>query len=84
MVQMFVDHLALALKKNIMLSAMLVTQIMCTKHRIANYCTNNSLRQKTGFWHSLDRGADKSLDRPERKQAAPVKSMMGRGMDCFG
>ena len=27
------------------------------------------------------RGADKSLARPERKQAAPVKSVMGRGMD---
>jgi len=30
------------------------------------------------------RGADKSLVRPERKQAAPVKSMMDRGMDWFG
>ena len=28
-----------------------------------------------------DRGADKSLARPGRKQAAPVKSVMGRGMD---
>ena len=27
------------------------------------------------------RGADKSLARPRRKQAAPVKSVMGRGMD---
>ena len=27
------------------------------------------------------RGADKSLARPGRKQAAPVKSVMGRGMD---
>jgi len=27
------------------------------------------------------RGADKSLARPGRKQAAPVKSVMDRGMD---
>ena len=27
------------------------------------------------------RGAGKSLARPERKKAAPVKSVMGRGMD---
>jgi len=27
------------------------------------------------------RGADKSLARPGRKQAPPVKSEMGRGMD---
>jgi len=27
------------------------------------------------------RGADKSLARPGKKQAAPVKSVMGRGMD---
>ena len=27
------------------------------------------------------RGADKSLARPGRKQAAPVKNVMGRGMD---
>ena len=26
-------------------------------------------------------GADKSLARPGKKQAAPVKSVMGRGMD---
>jgi len=26
-------------------------------------------------------GVDKSLARPGRKQAAPVKSVMGRGMD---
>jgi hypothetical protein len=30
---------------------------------------------------SFYRGADKSLARPGRKQAAPVKSVMGRGMD---
>ena len=29
-------------------------------------------------------GADKSLARPGRKQAAPVKSVMGREMDLFG
>jgi len=29
-------------------------------------------------------GADKSLARPGRKQAAPVKSVMGIGMDWFG
>jgi len=28
--------------------------------------------------------ADKSLARPGRKQAAPVKRLMGRGMDWFG
>ena len=28
-----------------------------------------------------NRGADKSLARPRRKQAAPVKTVMGRGMD---
>jgi len=32
---------------------------------------------------SLYRGADKSLARSGRKQAAPVKSVMGRGMDWF-
>jgi len=30
------------------------------------------------------RDADKSLARPGRKQSAPVKSVMGRGMDWFG
>jgi hypothetical protein len=30
------------------------------------------------------RGADKSLARPGRKQAATVKIVMGRGMDWFG
>jgi len=30
---------------------------------------------------NMYRGADKSLVRPGRKQAAPVKSVMGRGMD---
>ena len=34
--------------------------------------------------HSLYRVAEKSLARPERKQAAPVKSVMGRGIDWFG
>jgi len=29
------------------------------------------------------RGADKSVALPGRKQAAPVKSVMGRGMDWF-
>ena len=29
-------------------------------------------------------GAGKSLARPGRKQVVPVKSVMGRGMDCFG
>ena len=29
-------------------------------------------------------GADKSLARPGRKKAAPVKSVTGRGMDWFG
>jgi len=29
-------------------------------------------------------GADKSLARPGRKQAAPVKIVMARGMDRFG
>jgi len=32
----------------------------------------------------LYQGADKSLARPGTKQAAPVKSAMGRGMDWFG
>ena len=32
----------------------------------------------------LLRGADKSLARPGRKQAAPVRSVVGRGMDWFG
>jgi len=30
------------------------------------------------------RGADKSLARPGRKQAGPVKTVMGRGMNGFG
>ena len=29
----------------------------------------------------LIKGAEKSLAQPGRKQAAPVKSVMGRGMD---
>jgi len=29
-------------------------------------------------------GVDKSLARPGRKQPAPVKSVMGRGMAWFG
>jgi len=33
--------------------------------------------------HYIYWGADKSLARPGRKQAAPVKSVMGRGMDWF-
>jgi len=36
-------------------------------------------RMNSGFL--FYRGADKSLARPARKQAAPVKSVMGRGMD---
>ena len=32
----------------------------------------------------LYRGTEKSLAQPGRKQAVPVKSVMGRGMDCFG
>jgi len=45
----------------------------------------------TKVWHQLRkhgnicitsyRGADKSLARPGRKQAAPVESVMDRGMD---
>jgi len=31
--------------------------------------------------HSLYRVADKSLAGPERQQTAPVKNVMGRGMD---
>jgi len=34
------------------------------------------MQQACHYW-----GADKSLARPGRKQAAPVKSVMGRGMD---
>ena len=33
------------------------------------------------MFHVTYRGADKSLARPGRKQAAPVKTVMGRGMD---
>jgi hypothetical protein len=33
------------------------------------------------YW--MYRGADKSLARPGRKQAAPVKSLMDRGMDSI-
>jgi len=32
-------------------------------------------------WKHPYRGADKSLARPGKKEAAPVKSVMGRGMD---
>jgi len=32
----------------------------------------------------LYRGADKTLARPGRKQAGPVKSVMGSEMDCVG
>jgi len=41
---------------------------------------------KHDFFIYIDiyRGADKSLARPGRKQAAPVKSVIGRGMDWFG
>jgi len=34
-----------------------------------------------GCIYVYTRGADKSLARPVRKQAAPVKSVMGRRMD---
>jgi len=37
-----------------------------------------------GLKRTIYGGADKSLARPGRKQAAPVKSVMGRGMDWFG
>jgi len=43
------------------------------KKKAANTSTSSSYR-----------GADKSLVRPGRKQAASVKSVMGRGMDWFG
>jgi len=35
------------------------------------------------LWSCQYCGADKSLARPGRKQAVPVKSVMGRGMDWF-
>jgi len=34
--------------------------------------------------NELTPGANKSLARPGRKEAAHVKNVMGRGMDCFG
>jgi len=37
--------------------------------------------QSSAILIRLYRGADKSLARPGRKQAAPVKSVMCRGMD---
>ena len=33
------------------------------------------------YTHKYKRGADKSLARLERRQAAPVRSVMGRGID---
>jgi len=41
---------------------------------------HTSLRVKKIFT-SVHRGADKSLARPGRKQAASVQSVLGRGMD---
>jgi len=42
---------------------------------------NSTPREITKPDPLLNRGADKSLARPGRKQAAPVKIVMGRGMD---
>ena len=47
-----------------------------------SYCLNNTL---TDSWnvrvYVCSRSAGKSLARPGRKQAAPVKSVMDRGVD---
>jgi len=41
-------------------------------------------RQQQTSTSASYRGADKSLAQPGRKEAAPVKSVMDRGMDWFG
>ena len=43
--------------------------------------TVNSVAVYTYIDTHTHRGADKSLARSGRKQAVPVKSVMGRGMD---
>jgi len=40
-----------------------------------------SLLTGFGYKSGLYRGADKSLAQPGKKQAAPVRSVMGRGID---
>ena len=52
--------------------------------RVPIFCTVKNFiisQQNTNSTSRKIRGADKSLARTERKQAAPVKSVMGRGMD---
>jgi len=41
---------------------------------------------RISFWltQAIYRGADKSLARPGRKEAAPVESVTGKGMGWFG
>ena len=67
--------------KNVFSSILIVNVCICQHH----YCIWSILSiEKTICIQIKYRGADKSLARPGRKQAAPVKSVMGRGMDCFG
>ena len=47
-------------------------------HNMRRYIKQKSLTSR------ILMGADKSLARPGRKQAAPVKIVMARGMDRFG
>ena len=51
---------------------------------LLNLPVSNVLRCIGSNAKTTTRGADKSLARPGRKQAAPVKSVMVRGMDWFG
>jgi len=52
-------------------------------HRTMLLCGSVELRSPK-VAHLQYRGADKSLARPGRKQAAPVKSVMVREMVWFG
>jgi len=47
----------------------------------ARQTTDDNIMLHTGLVRQEYRGADKSLARPGRKQAGPVKSVMGRGVD---
>jgi len=52
---------------------------LITQHYVAKFCN-----RITRYVIAYTRGADKTLARPGRKQAVPVKYVVVRGMDWFG
>ena len=59
---------------------LVLVQKMEPKNKISYFRNYSRLRTGTRS-RQVYRGVDKSLARLERKQAAPVKSVMDRGMD---